>query len=398
MPLNTGKELERLVERLERLLVPSGFVVSTNQRILDTDGVQLAEFDIEVRGRIGRQSVNWLIECRDRPSEGPAPSSWIEQLVGRRAIHSLDNVIAVSTTGFSEPAARIAKKSGIVLRRVDAVSDIAADFKVVGFMLYVCEVGSGSINVDAPNSSAAPNFEFRFRDLLLRPEGSSDPVRFVDFVCRDLPPPGDGVERQTQSLEVVYRQPIELLLAGRSIRCNGFRAVVEVDQRLIAGQGLIAKHYSQHNRVIGQEGLFTWVEPEGSIRARVSVVARDDGMETCQVDFLGQLPETWHPTELTIYGRSKLDKATVAHIATLARIKLPEAEQENLANELSHILHWIEQLDEVDTNGVEPMASVADLRLPMRDDVVTDGDCRDKILANAPAASNGFFTVPKVVE
>jgi aspartyl-tRNA(Asn)/glutamyl-tRNA(Gln) amidotransferase subunit C len=93
-----------------------------------------------------------------------------------------------------------------------------------------------------------------------------------------------------------------------------------------------------------------------------------------------------------------LDKATVARIASLARIKLPEAEQEHLAGELSHILRWIEQLDEVDTKGVEPMASVADLRLPMRDDVVSDGDCRDRILANAPAASNGFFTVPKVVE
>ena len=93
-----------------------------------------------------------------------------------------------------------------------------------------------------------------------------------------------------------------------------------------------------------------------------------------------------------------LDKAAVARIATLARIEVPEADLDRLAQELSGILGWIEQLDEVDTKGVEPMASVADLRLPMRDDVVSDGDCRDRILANAPAASNGFFTVPKVVE
>jgi aspartyl-tRNA(Asn)/glutamyl-tRNA(Gln) amidotransferase subunit C len=93
-----------------------------------------------------------------------------------------------------------------------------------------------------------------------------------------------------------------------------------------------------------------------------------------------------------------LDKATVARIATLARIKLPEAEQEHLAGELSAILTWIEQLNEVDTAGVEPMSSVAHMTLPMREDVVSDGNCRDKILANAPAATNGFFTVPKVVE
>jgi aspartyl-tRNA(Asn)/glutamyl-tRNA(Gln) amidotransferase subunit C len=93
-----------------------------------------------------------------------------------------------------------------------------------------------------------------------------------------------------------------------------------------------------------------------------------------------------------------LDKATVARIATLARIKLTPSEQEPLARELSTILGWIEQLSEVDTAGVEPMSSVAAMRLAMREDEITDGDCRDKILANAPEAAHGFFTVPKVVE
>lgn len=93
-----------------------------------------------------------------------------------------------------------------------------------------------------------------------------------------------------------------------------------------------------------------------------------------------------------------LDKSTVAHIATLARIRLSEAEQVKMADELSHILIWIEQLGEVDTSGVEPMTSVAAMRLPMREDRVTDGGRRDEVLANAPATAHGFFTVPKVVE
>ena len=93
-----------------------------------------------------------------------------------------------------------------------------------------------------------------------------------------------------------------------------------------------------------------------------------------------------------------LDKATVARIATLARIKLPEAELAHLAGELSQIMSWIEQLNEVDTTGVEPMSGGAAMTLPMRDDAVTDGDCRDEILANAPETAHGFFTVPKVVE
>jgi aspartyl-tRNA(Asn)/glutamyl-tRNA(Gln) amidotransferase subunit C len=93
-----------------------------------------------------------------------------------------------------------------------------------------------------------------------------------------------------------------------------------------------------------------------------------------------------------------LDNATVKRIATLARIRLVEAELEPLAGELSRILDWFEQLNEVDTAGVPPMASVAAARLPMRDDTVTDGGCREAILGNAPRAARGFFTVPKVVE
>jgi aspartyl-tRNA(Asn)/glutamyl-tRNA(Gln) amidotransferase subunit C len=93
-----------------------------------------------------------------------------------------------------------------------------------------------------------------------------------------------------------------------------------------------------------------------------------------------------------------LDKAAVAHIASLARIRLAEAELEPLAEELSHILDWVEQLNEVDTSAVPPMASAAAATLPMRDDEVTDGGCRDAILGNAPRTARGFLIVPKVVE
>ena len=93
-----------------------------------------------------------------------------------------------------------------------------------------------------------------------------------------------------------------------------------------------------------------------------------------------------------------LDKAAVAHIAALARIRLSEAELEPLAGELSQTLTWVEQLNEVETSGVPPMASVAAAGLPMRDDLVTDGNRRDEILGNAPRSARGFFVVPKVLE
>lgn len=93
-----------------------------------------------------------------------------------------------------------------------------------------------------------------------------------------------------------------------------------------------------------------------------------------------------------------LDNTTVRNIAFLARIDVPEAELPGLADELSAILGFVEQLGEVDTQGVEPMASVTEMALRWREDAVTDGGQQSKVLANAPDAIEGYFTVPKVVE
>ena len=93
-----------------------------------------------------------------------------------------------------------------------------------------------------------------------------------------------------------------------------------------------------------------------------------------------------------------VDKDTVAKIAKLARIRVSEEQQAALAGELSNILGWVEQLNELDTEGVEPMTSVVAIKPRLREDVVTDGRCPDKVLANAPEPAHGFFTVPKVVE
>ena len=93
-----------------------------------------------------------------------------------------------------------------------------------------------------------------------------------------------------------------------------------------------------------------------------------------------------------------VDRDTVAQIAKLARIRIEEDQMEPLAAELSNILGWIEQLNELDTEGVAPMTSVVEVEAPLRADAVTDGDCQDKVLANAPEAEAGFFLVPKVVE
>lgn len=93
-----------------------------------------------------------------------------------------------------------------------------------------------------------------------------------------------------------------------------------------------------------------------------------------------------------------VDSATVRKIASLARIAVSDAEAEAMAPELSKILGLVEQLGEVDTSGVALLAAVIPNHLRLRDDIVTDGDIRDRVLANAPQAEHGFFAVPKVIE
>ena len=93
-----------------------------------------------------------------------------------------------------------------------------------------------------------------------------------------------------------------------------------------------------------------------------------------------------------------IDAATVRKVARLARIAEPEERIEALAQELNGIMTWIEQLAEVDTDGVEPMTSVVGAGAPLREDVVTMGGDADVVTANAPRTTGGFFVVPKVVE
>ncbi len=93
-----------------------------------------------------------------------------------------------------------------------------------------------------------------------------------------------------------------------------------------------------------------------------------------------------------------VDQATVKRVARLARIALTDTEAETMQGELNTILSFVELLNEVDVDGVEPMTSVVEVAIKQREDLVTDGDKATEILANAPASEDNFFMVPKVVE
>ena len=112
--MNSGRELERLVQEIERCLLPSGFDVVVNQTAFNAEGDQIAEFDIVISGRLGSSQVKWLIECRDRPSRGPAPGSWIEQLVTRKTRFNFR--IAESPTKATESSNESRPRSPISAR------------------------------------------------------------------------------------------------------------------------------------------------------------------------------------------------------------------------------------------------------------------------------------------
>lgn len=93
-----------------------------------------------------------------------------------------------------------------------------------------------------------------------------------------------------------------------------------------------------------------------------------------------------------------LSKEDVKKVASLARIRMEDEQLETMAPQLSNIIGFVEQLAEVDTNNVEPLANVVDITLNLREDKITDGNYADKVLANAPESTQGYFVVPKVVE
>lgn len=138
----SGKSLEQMVRQIEGVFLPQGFTVAVNERIFDDNGNQLAEFDICVSGNVGTAPYRWLIECRDRPSDGPAPGSWIEQLVARKDRFGFDKVTAVSTTGFADGAIDYAKQKNIDIRSLDRIaSDEITDWLKLSEATILVKVG-----------------------------------------------------------------------------------------------------------------------------------------------------------------------------------------------------------------------------------------------------------------
>lgn len=119
---NNGRALEELVEYVEKTLATEGFQVEVNRKLHNDEGVQIAEFDVTVKGQFGSTGISWLIECRDRPNSGKAPGDWILALANKRDVYRFNKVTAVSTTGFSPASVLNADKLNVELREVAVTS------------------------------------------------------------------------------------------------------------------------------------------------------------------------------------------------------------------------------------------------------------------------------------
>jgi hypothetical protein len=134
---NDGRRLEDIVALIEGMRLPPDFKLDKRWQIRDENDIQIAELDILISGRIGTSPSTTLIECRDRPSEGPAPRNWIQQLVGRRDDLNINHVTAVSSTGFARGVARYAASKGIQLRTFQSLTaeDISPYFPATAPLL-----------------------------------------------------------------------------------------------------------------------------------------------------------------------------------------------------------------------------------------------------------------------
>lgn len=266
----------------------------------DDDGIQIAELDVEATGELGSSSIRWVFECRDRPADGPAGVGWIEQLVTRRDRLQLDKMFAVSTTGFSEPAKRLAEQRGITLRSVVALSDIREDFKVqtVTFQWSeITQVGLIDVRTDNPAERGTENLA----GARVRFAGDEEFVSFADFLdnrTEIVPLATDGTTERVYLTE----RPCEIEIGDRIVRVLRLRIPYTLRTRVQTSRAVVARLYAEGDREIGREGHFDFNVDGELIRARVQTFPGLTGDPTMRLIVDGDPLK--RVQRLTLYGHN----------------------------------------------------------------------------------------------
>jgi Restriction endonuclease len=275
-----GAGLEQLVERLERQLAPNGVTVTRREIVRDADGVAQAELDIVVSGNVGSSQIQWLIECRDRPSEGPAPGAWIEQLVGRRQRFHFDKVMAVSTTGFSPSAATYANQSGINLRSVRRLEDIPDEIFVQRLRWILFKIGiAGDCRFRAADDGREISIPAN-NPVLVKLVGTDTefhPLR--EFIWRFLSHAAAWDEEwdassfqwQAPNSDYICQLDHQGIVVIDRIECP-----VHIEHQVVEGAFPTLSIYAEGDREIGRETFFRLPTPEGEIAVRLTGAYRHE--------------------------------------------------------------------------------------------------------------------------
>lgn len=281
-----GKVLERIVTSIEKLLLGTGFIVTPNDKVFDDEGNQIAEFDIRIEGKVGSTSFKWLIECRDRPSKGPAPGSWIEQLSGRKRRFGFDKVIAVSTTGFSPAAKMAAKDLNIALREVISVQEISSQFGTLRFRLSSVNLSfRGYADFDFPVETAKEaeamlkEVNGLLKDPKIRLVGESDFLTLRQFILRDhFQNKNTQKSEVNDTHEVTFEQhaKMELLIGKRILKIEGVSVPITLGYSFHPSNILTVKSYGEDGTVIGEEVALSTETPDVIVRS-VVLVTRKNG-------------------------------------------------------------------------------------------------------------------------
>lgn len=300
----SGRELEEIVSEFEKELLPKGFSVETRKREFDDEGKPVAEFDVVITGPLGSTTVSWLIECRDRPSEGAAPVAWIEQLVGRRDRFSFDKIFAVSTTGFSSAATKFANDEGIVLREVKNAGDITNEFRVREHLILEQTVyPAGLMDVQTLDVSKKGlvdgNLELlRFRTL---PDGAFK--TFNDWAVSSLlesgkmPPPNSDINTILET-----RVPFEIQTPETTHMIVSASIQVRVVHRVFRSSGLLTLRYAEGGEAIGEEGEFVWDFDGLRSVSKARILYKKDGTMDLKFDLPNPLPTGLELTKATLFG------------------------------------------------------------------------------------------------
>jgi hypothetical protein len=294
---NSGREIEDTVAAIEQAMVPHGFKVDVRKPIFNEDGGQIAEFDIVISGTLGTIPVELLIECRDRPSQGKQPASWIEQLVGRRDRFKFASVVAVSTTGFADPAIDYANSAGIILRNVTRISEISNDYELFEeghkggveiTSLNIAEDTAPRIFKANPEQGFPGDDLISLKRLIIRIDGREDfeefPTCLLDQLLTENPQWISVPLADVEKFISVKLSHVDIRLEdGRIMSLDQITANLVFRRIHFRGKTIHIGSYSELSNRIGYYALYATQTPLGNFISSVYFALDKDGTERAPI-------------------------------------------------------------------------------------------------------------------